>query len=55
MNIQALLTDRKTREDLKDKIEVVMAVVVLTGFIYKKVKKPNDGYTDITSFDQEKS
>lgn len=38
MNLRAILTDRKAREEFKDKVEVVMAVVVLTGFAYKKIK-----------------
>lgn len=39
MRFQRYFTDRKAREDLKDKIEVVMAVVVLTGFAYKKYQE----------------
>lgn len=38
-NFKTLLTDRKAREALKDKIEVAMAVVVLTGFAYKKYQE----------------
>ena len=39
MQMPAIVTDRKVRENFKDKVEVVMAVVVLTGFVYKKIKK----------------
>lgn len=39
MQMPAIVTDRKVRENFKDKVEVVMAVVVLTGFVYKKVKQ----------------
>lgn len=37
-----LIKDRKAREDLKDKIEVVMAVFVLTGFVVKKIKEKKE-------------
>jgi hypothetical protein len=53
--LQHILSDRKAREDLKDKFEVVMAVVVLTGFVYKKYKNKNDGYVDISSLPKENS
>lgn len=41
MFIQKLLTDKKARDDLKEKFEVAMAVVVLTGFAYKKYTERN--------------
>lgn len=53
MKLPEIFTDRKAREDLKDKVEVVMAVVVLAGFAYKQYKKRQDPIVDITSFDQE--
>lgn len=37
-----IVTDRKVREDFKDKVEVVMAVFVLTGFVYKKINKKDN-------------
>lgn len=38
MQMPSIVTDRKARENFKDKLEVVMAVVVLTGFVHKKIK-----------------
>lgn len=52
--ITKLLTDKEVRDDIRDKFEVIMAVVVLTGFLYKKYQNRRDGYIDITSFGQEK-
>lgn len=42
MNLPTIFTDRVARENFKDKVEVVMAVIVLTGFVYKKVRRGND-------------
>ena len=36
MKMPAIITDRSRREEFKDKVEVVMAVFVLTGFAWKK-------------------
>lgn len=55
MKIPNIITNRKAREDLKEKFEVVMAVAVITGFLYKRYKKSQDPYIDITSLDKEKS
>lgn len=52
--VAKLLTDRKAREDLREKFEVAMAAVVLTGFVIKKVKSHRDSAVDITSFGKEK-
>ena len=41
MRMPAIVTDRKAREEFKDKVEVVMAVFVLMGFAYKKLKGRN--------------
>lgn len=38
MNMPAIITDKKVRDEVKEKIEVVMAIFVLTGFVYKKIK-----------------
>lgn len=53
--LNKLFTDREAREDLKDKVELVMAVFVISGFVYKKFKNRNDGYVDISSLPKEKS
>lgn len=47
MQMPAIVTDRKVRENFKDKVEVVMAVVVLTGFVHKKLKERNTSATHI--------
>lgn len=50
--LQDIFTDRKSREDFKDKVEVVMAAIVLTGFVYKKIKARNNPVYDITSLEE---
>ena len=42
MNTPAIFTDRKARENFKDKFEVVMAVIVLGSFLYKKSKQAKE-------------
>ena len=42
MKMPAIVTDRSARENFKDKVEVVMAVFVLSGFIYKKFQQNNE-------------
>lgn len=42
MQMPAIITDRTAREAFKDKVEVVMAVFVLSGFAYKKYKAHQD-------------
>ena len=39
MNIKAIFTDRPTREAFKDKVELVMATIVISGFVYKKIQE----------------
>ena len=54
MKLPEILKNRQARENLKDKFEVVMAVVVLTSFVYNKYKDHKDPHINITSLDQEK-
>lgn len=55
MKLPEMFTNRKAREDFKDKMEVAMAVIVLTSFAYTKYKNRKDSHIDITSFGQEQS
>lgn len=41
MQMPKIVTDKSARDDLKEKFEVVMAVVVLVGFAHKKIKNKN--------------
>lgn len=42
MKLPAIISDRKARDELKDKVEVVLAVVCITQFAYSKIKKHNN-------------
>lgn len=48
MKLPSIVTDKKARDDIKEKFEVVMAVCVLVGFGYKKIqeKKENQNGED---------
>lgn len=54
MKIPDILKNKKARDDLREKFEVIMAVVVISGYLYKKYQKSQEDYIDITSFEQEK-
>lgn len=42
MNIKKIFTERSAREEFKDKLEVFMAVVVLSSYAYKKYKESQE-------------
>ena len=39
MKIPSFITDKAKRDDLKEKVEVVFAVVTIIGFTAKKIKE----------------
>lgn len=39
MKIPSIITDKKKRDDLREKVEVVFAVVTIVGFTTKKLQE----------------
>lgn len=46
MFVTKLIKDRKTREKLEDRIELVMATLVIAGFVYNKINGDKDEERD---------